>query len=268
MRYSCEDLQQRIVPRLSHLPLQVEVLSVTDSTNTRLKEEAKAALRRGEKIPFRLLIAQSQTAGRGRLGRSFYSPPGTGLYFSLLLPIDCPWEEANLYTCVMAASLAQAIEQVTDRAAGIKWVNDIYLGGKKACGILTEAASDGSAPVPCYAVIGVGINLTPPPEGFPQELAQIATALWERSPRIDQVAELCIQAVSGFFALRCADFMTPYRQRSLLVGKTVTYTKNGQLYGGKVLGIDDCGGLILQIGETQQVLSCGEVSVRSAGDLL
>ncbi len=269
MPSSCFALQQKIIALLPReIGCQVEAVSVTDSTNARLKQVAKEALLSEQPVPCRLLLALHQTAGRGRLGRSFYSPQESGLYFSLLFPVDCSWEEVNRYTCVMAVSMAQTVEAFTSHKAGIKWVNDIYVKGKKVCGILGEAVACGGA-LPRSVVMGVGVNLTPPSGGFPPELSSIAGALWEESPSTETKAAFCAEAVKRFFALAKTDVMPAYRERSLLLGQNVTYLREGVFHSGKAVAIDDRAGLVLETESGEQtVLSCGEVSVRPVGGAL
>ena len=150
-----EAIRRALGHRWGQIP--VRVLPETDSTNLRLK----AWYRAGQIAPPYLLTADSQTAGRGRLDRRFVSPPGTGLYMSLLASppsgTDC-----GLITILAAVAVCRAIEEMTDLRPRIKWVNDLFVRGKKVCGILAEGLS---GPV----VIGIGVNLRTPSGGFPPE---------------------------------------------------------------------------------------------------
>ena len=132
-----------------------------DSTNTLVKHLAEQGGREGM-----VVIAQHQTAGKGRLGRSFYSPKGTGLYLSILLRPKFSAQEALSITTAAAVAVAEAVDQVTGKEGGeakIKWVNDVYYRYRKVCGILTEASIDFETGGLHYAVLGIGVNLTPPP---------------------------------------------------------------------------------------------------------
>ena len=140
-----------IFRRLKNRSLRIEYLPVAGSTNTLAKERAAA----GE--PEGLVIAAGeQTAGRGRMGRSFYSPAGTGLYMSLLLRPKCTAAECALLTGAAAVAAAESVEALTGRRTAIKWVNDVLLEGRKICGILTETALDPGSGRPDWAVVGIG----------------------------------------------------------------------------------------------------------------
>ena len=150
--------------------LTLEVLSCVDSTNSLLREKANAGIPEGY-----VVLAGQQTGGRGRMGRRFYSPPDTGLYLSLLLrPTHLLPSEAVGITTMAAVAACRSIEEVSPGDAQIKWVNDIYLGGKKVCGILTEASIGLESGSLDYAVVGVGFNVCAPEDGFPGGLSQIA----------------------------------------------------------------------------------------------
>ena len=154
--------------------LRIQVVDRVDSTNSAMKRMAAEGAPHGS-----VLIANEQSAGRGRMGRSFYSPPGTGIYMSLLLRPHTDAQRATLVTASAAVAVAEAIEQLAGEPVQIKWVNDIFLDDKKISGILTEAAFGLESGVPEYVVVGVGINACAPEGGFPPELAEIAGSLWQ-----------------------------------------------------------------------------------------
>ena len=151
------------------MPVYLQVQTEVTSTNTLLKAQAEQGAPEGT-----VLIAESQTAGKGRLGRHFTSPPGTGIYFSLLLRPHCTAEKSLFITTTAAVAVCEAIEQVTGLNPQIKWVNDVYLNEKKVCGILTEASVDFENGGLNWAVLGIGINIAVPEEGFPEEIRSIA----------------------------------------------------------------------------------------------
>ena len=138
--------------------VDVRVFREVDSTNLRLKEAARAGM---ASAPC-LLIADSQTAGRGRLGRTFVSPPGAGLYMSLLCAPPAGTGSGGV-TILAAVAVCRAIEELTGLSPKIKWVNDLFLGGKKVCGILAEGLEAG-------VILGIGVNLISPPGGYPPEV--------------------------------------------------------------------------------------------------
>lgn len=240
---------------------EISVCERTASTNADLKLAGEA----GQSAP-RVLIARSQDRGRGRMGRSFFSPDKTGLYFSILLRPEWELPESLYLTVCAAVAVSEAIEAVSGRQTGIKWVNDIYMEEKKVCGILTEAAVDMENNRLHYAVVGIGINLLPPADGFPSALADIATSVWQSE--LDSAPNaLCAEILNRFFAY-CSDFsshsiLKKYREKSILIGKTVQYVWKGEPMSAKVIGIGDQAELRLQTEDgTIHALQAGEVSVR------
>ena len=161
----------------SHIPTEcpwgetMHIFDSIDSTNTRLKEMARAGAPEGT-----VLLAHSQTGGRGRLGRSFHSPKNKGIYFSLLLRPDLPAAKLMHLTCAVGVAVCNAVETVMEFRPGIKWINDLVAGKQKTGGILTELSIDPAGKV-AYAVIGIGINCSHKREDFPAELQDIATSL-------------------------------------------------------------------------------------------
>ena len=135
----------------------------TNSTNSDLKELAKEGAKEGT-----IIISEHQTGGKGRLGKSFYSPKGCGLYFSILLRPDFSPDFAPLITVACAVSVMRAVKTVYQTETEIKWVNDIYSGGKKFCGILTESSISPKDKKLEFAVLGIGINLEVPKTGYPE----------------------------------------------------------------------------------------------------
>ena len=223
-----------------------------DSTNTEARRIAAAGA--GENT---LLIARAQTAGRGRMGRSFYSPDGTGLYATLLYYPDRPISELGGLTCATALAAAQAIEQLCGAEPRIKWVNDLYLHDRKVCGILCESfgTERGTA-----IAVGIGINLTT--RDFPAEIHGIAGSL---QAKVDPEAlALCI-CEHLFPYLQSGDntlWLGGYRARFLLCGMHVECITAAKRFPATVLGIDDIGALLVTDDNgTQHILYAGEVSI-------
>jgi BirA family biotin operon repressor/biotin-[acetyl-CoA-carboxylase] ligase len=154
--------------------LMLEVHKEVTSTNSILKEYAEKGEQEGK-----VIVAEKQSSGRGRMNRSFYSPEGTGIYLSILLKPNLTFQESLLITTTAAVAVAEAIEKVSGCEAKIKWVNDIYCKGKKVCGILTEASLDMESGALKYAVLGIGINVLKPAGDFPEELKDIAAAVFD-----------------------------------------------------------------------------------------
>lgn len=237
-----------------------EVVEETDSTNTRLKERARLGEAEGL-----VLAARRQTAGRGRLGRSFASPEDSGLYFSLLLRPALPMERCTDFTPAAAVCTARAVEALCGLQVEIKWVNDLYCGGRKLCGILTEAAPapDGSTD---FVVVGIGLNLHPLGQA---QLKEIATSVEEEGGSLPHPGRL-LAAILEEMGRYCADplgsyaaMAAEYRRRMFLVGRQVTLSTDPQALPHTVVGLDDRLGLVVRdpMGR-QHTLSSGEVSVR------
>ena len=237
---------------------QLRVLAETGSTNDAARQAAAAGAREGL-----VIAAEAQTAGRGRQGRSFLSPPGTGLYVSLLLRPRLPAAEAVHITAAAAVAAAAAIEAVSGRRAGIKWVNDIWLEGKKVCGILTEAVVDMESGGLEYAVLGVGINVSPPPGGFPPELRDIAGTVLPGPCGDNERSRLLAALLDAFFplyrAMPARDWLPDYRDRSLLTGREVRWVQGDRELRGQALGVDEDARLLLRLPDgSLRALSSGE----------
>lgn len=217
----------------------IRVYPTISSTNTVLKEMAEHRAKEGT-----ILIANEQTAGKGRMSRPFYSPAGTGVYLSFLLRPTFSPQKSLYITTAAAVAVAEAIEAVSDKAAMIKWVNDVYLDGKKTCGILTEASFDMENRQLAYAVLGIGINLREPVGGFPEELRPIVTSVFNDatySPdgRDRLVAEL-ISRFWGFYRhLTDKPFLKSYQERSLLRGRDVYVINGSEKTPAHALDVDD-----------------------------
>ncbi len=248
---------------VSYITLQTH--HTIDSTN--LQARRAAADGAGEGL---VVISGSQSAGRGRLGRSFFSPDDTGLYMSILLRPTLPPEKAVLITSAVAVAVCDAIREVCGMEAGIKWVNDIFLHDRKVCGILTEAAfspSDGHLE---YSICGIGINVYPPENGFPEEIAAIAGAVCP-APSSGLRNRLAAAVLHHFFhyyhTLEQKEFIPEYRRRSVVIGRRVHILRGEQCVPATALDIDDDCRLLVSLEDgTQQALSTGEISIRLKSD--
>lgn len=257
---SVQGIQKYLSPACKGLELCV--LPETGSTNTLLREKANAGSPEGS-----VVVAGAQTGGRGRLGRSFYSPADTGIYISILLrPIGISPNQALKFTIMAAVAVCEAVEDVSEKQAWIKWVNDIYMDGRKISGILTEASigiENGSLD---YVVLGVGINVYLPKEGFPQEIEEIAGAVFQ-TKRNDGKNSLAAGFLNHFmnYYIRKENsgYAEKYRSRSLAIGKEVTVLSPAGDKKAFVLDVDEECRLIVQYedGSTER-LSAGEISIR------
>lgn len=242
--------------------LDLTVLPTAPSTNALVREKANQGRPEGC-----VIVACEQTDGRGRYGRQFFSPVDSGVYLSLLLrPTAYSPQQATCLTAAAAAAMCQAIEAVTGQQPGIKWVNDIFLHGKKVCGILTEAAVGLETGTLNYMVLGAGVNLYPPAEGFPEEIQSIAGSVLERScPEAKNrlVGEFLNRFWDFYSHPECRAYLEDYRARSLAVGRRVTVLSNGQAVSAYAYGIDDDFRLLVRYdsGKTE-ALSYGEIRIQ------
>ena len=245
------------------MPLRFTVHDTVDSTNPLLKQYAEAGEPEGL-----VCIANRQTMGKGRVGRTFYSPPDTGVYMSLLLRPKLLMQDALLITTAAAVAVARAVETVAGCDAAIKWVNDVYCNGKKICGILTEASTDFESGSLAYAILGIGMNVADPADGFPAELSQVAASLFGRGTysseaRSRLAAEVCKAFCALYSRLPEKAFMEEYRQRSFVIGSEVDVISPVQTRPARVLDIDDDANLIVRFPDgAVRALSSGEVRVR------
>ena len=244
--------------------LDLTVLPTAPSTNALVREKANQGRPEGC-----IIIACEQTDGRGRYGRQFFSPVDSGVYLSLLLrPTAYSPQQATCLTAAAAAAMCQAIEAVTGQQPGIKWVNDIFLHGKKVCGILTEAAVGLETGTLNYMVLGAGVNLYPPAEGFPEEIQSIAGSVLERScPEAKNrlVGEFLNRFWDFYSHPECRAYLEDYRARSLAVGRNVTVLSAGKAVSAYAYGIDDDFRLLVRYenGDTE-ALSYGEIRIQLA----
>lgn len=245
-----------------HTPgISLTALQTTDSTNTRLRVLAEDGAPEGT-----VVAAAGQTAGRGRSGKSFLSPAGTGIYLSILLRPALTMHDSLLITTAAAVAVARAVERVAGCTAQIKWVNDVYVNGKKVCGILTEGALDLENGGLRYAILGIGINICPPAGGFPPELADIAGALTETGGEALR-APLAAAVIDEFFKLYPhlgeKPFYDDYVSRSLLTGRQIEVLRGGTRIPATACGIDrDFRLRVIYADGSEESLAAGEVSTR------
>lgn len=240
--------------------LDITLFDELDSTNTYLKKLARVGAPEG-----RVIIARRQSAGRGRLGRSFYSD-AEGLYISVLIRPHMKAESMVFVTAMTAVAMARAIERTVDADAVIKWVNDIFVRGKKVCGILCESAFDADA-LSEYVVIGAGVNITEPFGGFPADISAVAGALLPHGRgqelRSRLAAAFLEELFSEYARLDSRSFLDEYRRRSMVTGKNVSVISPTLTRHGKAIAIDDDCRLVVRFDDgTTEHVSTGEISVR------
>lgn len=240
----------------------IEVYKTLPSTNSALKEKAGKGAPEGT-----VIVAEAQSAGRGRFGRSFYSPSGTGIYFSLLLRPPVKASDATLITTAAAAAVALSIEAVTGAEAKIKWVNDVFVGGKKVCGILTEGAFDMESGGMEYVVLGIGINITTPEGGFPPDIAALASAVCDVDAALGIRGLLISEILKRFWPyyqkLSTKAYLTVYKEKSLIIGGDIDVISGDKSSRARALDIDDDCRLVVVFEDGMvESLSTGEVSIR------
>ena len=239
-----------------YLTEEIDIFSykTIDSTNTQMK---KLAINGGKNHS--VIVSEEQSAGRGRFGRSFYSPAQKGVYMSVLLKTGDSLQNATMITIKTAVAVRRAIAKLYDIEVAIKWVNDLYYRGKKVCGILSEAISDFESGMIEAIIIGIGINVST--DNFPLEIASIATSLGLQEANRNQfIAEILNQ----LFAIIDEDFklvLNEYRMASCVLHKQITFNQKGEQFTGLVREINDLGNLVVSSNGAEMVLTAGEVSI-------
>ena len=221
---------------------KMDVFKTIDSTNNFAKKLAEIGTANGHTI-----IAEQQTDGRGRHGRNFHSPGNQGIYMSIIVRPSFDIKQTANITACSAVAVAEAIESITELDCGIKWVNDIYINGKKVCGILTEASINVEQGYLDYAVIGIGINVN---NGvFPKQLEDKATSLRLEKGEAVNRAKLCAKILDclekHINSMNTSDFMDEYRRRSILTGKIIDIDTGDSVERFECKGIDDLGRLVV-----------------------
>lgn len=247
---------------LNHLPghpwrQRIQWFDTIDSTNSYAKQLAAAGAPEGT-----VILAGHQTGGRGRLGRSFSSPAGMGIYLSVILRPNCLPEELMHLTCAAGVAAAQAVGDAT----GIKWTNDLVIGKRKLGGILTELSVDSKTRKVEWAVIGIGINCCQKPDDFPPEIRDIACSLSMKREEIPQLAAKLIGQLSAMnqalFSQKAA-IMAQFRSRCVTIGQEISLLRGDDVRHGTALNVADDGSLTVRFrdGKVENVAS-GEVSIR------
>lgn len=242
---------------------KILVYDVVDSTNNVAKTYALSSESRD--IFDKVFTANSQTAGKGRLGRSFYSPPSSGLYISFLLHPKVYAESAVMLTTAASVAVSKAIENAANQETEIKWVNDVYLNNKKICGILTEAVTDFESGAVESAVIGIGINIST--EDFPDNTGAagslgVSTDVCTRSRLaaevINQVDEIICDRI---LSKNDYSYIEEYKRRSMVLDRDILIVNTNET--AHVTDIDDRGGLVVVTADgIKKTLSTGEISIR------
>lgn len=244
---------QRVASRLAERgkPLLVMHFREIDSTSDEIKRQLKRDNRKDM-----LIVADGQRSGRGRLGRDFYSPADTGLYFSLSCK-GCHLKFPTQITLAAASAVALSVEKLCETETGIKWVNDVYANGKKTAGILTEMLP---LEEESYYVIGIGINVST--VGFPSGLSDIAGSLQSDVSHEELLIEIVDRLTDYLQGGREEELLFEYRKRSFLLGNEIEYRKNGASRRAFALAVADNGALLVRHTDgTEEQLISGEVTL-------
>ena len=241
---------------------EVLYFDTIDSTNTKAQELAEKGYPSGT-----LVVADKQESGKGRRGRSWVSPSGTGIFMTLMIKPDINPNNASMLTLVAALAVAKAITSVTGEEALIKWPNDIVVNSKKVCGILTEM--NAQFDYINHIVVGIGINVHN--ESFPEEISQMASSLMiEAGGRRFHRAQIIAETMAYFEQyydtfLKTQDLSALVREYDELLvnrNKSVRVLDPKEPFDGKAMGITPKGELIVDTWESRKLVSSGEVSVR------
>lgn len=243
---------QEIKKYANNFICEVIVLETVNSTNTYAKE-ILSALNGSPAI----VTARHQSAGRGRLGRSFFSPKDTGIYMSIVLkPSVSP---ATVITSAAAVAVCQVCEQLTGTMPKIKWVNDIFLNNKKICGILTEGIFNAKGSLDT-AIVGIGINFNT--TAFPDDIKDIAGSLMPQNVSKERIIGSVADRLHSLLQKGNTVIMEEYKKRLMVLGKTVSYELSGVTKSGVAIDINEVGNLIVETATGIDTLSCGEISLK------
>lgn len=233
-------------------------LKSVDSTNTRLKQLAEEGAPEGT-----VLLAGEQTAGRGTGNRSFFSPAGEGLYLSVLLRPKTALEELLTLTGRVAVAVREGIERACGARCRIKWLNDIYLNGRKVCGILAELS-----PGLDYVVVGIGVNVGQSRPCFAaQGLEEIATSLAAEGCAVEQevLARSILEELERMYSVFPREkegYLAQYRAHCLTLGRQVGYTENGEVKEGTAVAVDEDFALVVEGASGRRTVASGTVHLR------
>lgn len=256
---SAEGIKLFLNEEFQNIP--ITVYKTIESTNSEAKLLAVQNAEHGTTI-----IAEEQTKGRGRFGRGFFSPSDSGIYLSIILKPKLNIENSVLVTTAAAVAVCEAINKFINDTPRIKWVNDIFIGDRKVCGILTEAVTNFESGMMDSVVVGIGINVKTKKEDFPLEIQNTAGAIFNEKDnyiRNELSAEIINNILTISKNLENRNFMEIYKQRSMILGEHILYKKDNNWHEGYAIDIDNSGGLIIYTSDRQKLtLNSGEVSIK------
>lgn len=258
---SIQGIKPFLSPQSKLYAENIKIYKTLESTNKTAKEMAVAGAEHGT-----VIIADSQTKGRGRYSRSYFSPSG-GLYMSIILrPEVLNFENPTSVTAFAAVAVCEAIESISEKTPKIKWVNDVLIDEKKVCGILTEAVTDFESGSLDWIVLGIGINVYIKTEDFPDDLQTSATSIFPDEKMFgvrNKLSAEIINRILGYdITPREAEIFRKYKNRLAMLGNQVTVIQNKNEYKAAVIDIDAAGHLVVK-NENGEIItvSSGEIRV-------
>ena len=242
--------------------VDIYIYKTTSSTNEVAKKLALTGAKHGT-----VVISEEQTAGKGRMGRSFYSPANTGIYMSIILRPTLTAMDSVLITTSSSVAICDAIHKVTGIECQIKWINDIYINNKKIGGILTEASTNFESGTIDYLILGIGINFNNPKDDFPDNLKEIAGSLYKGNSNGINRNMLCAEILNNILSIipkiKDYNFISEYKKRSIILNQEIMYTSGGIYSKGKAIDINNDGSLVIKHDDGSiKILNSGEVSIR------
>ena len=242
--------------------VDIYIYKTTSSTNEVAKKLALSGAKHGT-----VVISEEQTQGKGRMGRSFYSPANTGIYMSIILRPTLTAMDSVLITTSSSVAICDALHKVTGIECQIKWINDIYINNKKIGGILTEASTNFESGTIDYLILGIGINFNNPKDNFPDDLKEIADSLYNgNSNGINRII-LCAEILNNILRIipkiKDYNFISEYKKRSIILNQEIMYTSGGIYSKGRAIDINNDGSLVIKHDDGSiKILNSGEISIR------
>ena len=242
--------------------IDIYTYKTTSSTNEVAKKLALTGAKHGT-----VVISEEQTAGKGRMGRTFYSPANTGIYMSIILRPNLTAMDSVLITTASSVAICDAIHKVTGIECQIKWINDIYINNKKVGGILTEASTNFESGTIDYLILGIGINFNNPKDNFPDDLKEIADSLYKGNSNGINRNILCAEILNNILSIipkiKDYNFISEYKKRSIILNQEIMYTSGGIYSKGRAIDINNDGSLVIKHDDGSiKILNSGEISIR------
>ncbi len=252
-----QEIQQNLLEHYKNF--DIKVFDTLSSTN----DFAKDLINSNKFQNGTTIIANSQTNGRGRFARTFFSPANTGIYFSTILEKSLPLKDVSLITLISAIAVCRAITRLTNFNPQIKWINDIYLNNKKICGILVENICDFNNMKSKAIVSGIGINIST--ENFPEDIQDKAGSIMcndlSRNKLIAEILNNLFDLSENIYNKKIIE---EYKSLSLVLNKEISYKKDNKTYTATAIDISDSGNLVVKDSNNNiSVLDCCEISIKA-----